>query len=405
MSDSRITDREDAALSVPRVLRVSAAVSWRVLIVLGALYVLGTMMRTLSVVVIPVAVALLLAALLAPAVLALSRWGVPRALATAVVLVGGLAGVGGVLSFVINAFIQGFPQLQRQVVASLGQIRDALINGPLALSGEQIDGYIEQAQQWLQDNQAQLTSGALSTASTFGQFLTGIVLMLFTLVFFLHDGRGIWSFVIRVVPRQSRPAIDRAGTRGFASLVGYVRATVLVAVVDALGIGLGLGLLGVPLAVPLAALVFLGAFVPIIGAVASGSVAILVALVTQGWIVALVVLGIVLLVQQLEGNVLQPLLLGRAVQLHALAVVLAISAGVVVYGIVGALLSVPLIAVLNSAVRSLVEDDPDEADPLAPSDATPHHEQQESEQVDTAESSEDREPTEQAAERGDDPRA
>lgn len=357
MNDFKITSSDDAATSIPRTLRVSAAVSWRILVILGALYVLGMIIGRLFVVVIPVAIALLLAALLAPAVTTLTRARVPRALSTVVVLVGGLAVVGGVLTFVINAFIDGFPDLQRQVIASLNQIKYWVGHPPLNLRPDQIDAYLAQAQQWMQQNQAALTSGALSTASTFGNLLTGLVLALFTLIFFLHDGRRIWSFVLRIVPEASRAKIDVAGCRGFASLVGYVRATALVAVADAIGIGIGLELIGVPLAVPLSALVFLGGFVPIIGAVASGLVAVLVALVTKGVIAALLVIIVVLAVQQIEGNILQPLLLGRAVQLHALAVVLAISAGVVVAGIVGALLAVPLVAVLNSAIRSLVSDE------------------------------------------------
>ncbi|WP_346072104.1 AI-2E family transporter [Saccharopolyspora thermophila] len=357
MTDMKITTRDDAASAIPRVLRVSAAVSWRVLVILGALYVLGVVIGRIYVVVIPVAIALLLSALLAPAVSALARWGVPRALATTLVLIGGLAVVGGVLTFVINAFIEGFPDLQRQVLASLNALKDSLARGPLQINDAQIERYLQQAQDWLQANQAALTSGALSTAGTFGNFLTGLVLALFTLIYFLYDGRRVWLFVIRLVPRASRHRVDVAGCRGFASLVGYVRATALVAVVDALGIGLGLVILGVPLAIPLAALVFLGGFVPIVGAVASGAVAVLVALVTKGWVVALIVVGIVLAVQQLEGNVLQPLILGRAVQIHALGVVLAISVGVVLSGIVGALLAVPLVAVLNSAIRSLVSEE------------------------------------------------
>ena len=181
------------------------------------------------------------------------------------------------------------------------------------------------------------------------------MLALFTLIFFLHDGRQVWSFLLLLVPRHVRPRVDVAGVRGFASLVGYVRATALVAVADAIGIWIGLTVIGVPLSLPLAALVFLGGFVPIVGAVASGAVAVLVALVTNGPVDALLVLAVVLAVQQIEGNVLQPMLLGRAVRIHALAVVLAISAGVVLAGIVGALLAVPMVAVLNSAIRSLVE--------------------------------------------------
>ncbi|MGP4018669.1 AI-2E family transporter [Saccharopolyspora sp. 5N708] len=367
MNDFKITTRDDAATSIPRVLRVSAALSWRALVVLGAVYVLGLIVSRIYVVVIPVAIALLLAALLAPLVSGLARRGVPRAVATALVLIGGLVVVGGVLTFVINAFIQGFPDLQRQVIASLNQLRDWLASGPLHINEQQINQYLAQAQEWLAANQAALTSGALSTAGTFGNFLTGLVLALFTLIYFLHDGRRVWLFVIRLAPMATRHRVDVAGCRGFASLVGFVRATALVAVVDALGIGLGLVFLGVPLAIPLAALVFLGGFVPIVGAVASGAVAVLVALVTKGPIIALIVVGIVLAVQQLEGNVLQPLILGRAVQIHALGVVLAISIGLVVSGIVGALLAVPMVAVLNSAIRSLTaEEEP--AEPPAPTD-------------------------------------
>lgn len=393
VSDAKITPA-DAASDVPRVLRVSAAVSWRILVVLGLFYVLGMAIGRLYVVVIPVAIALLLAALLAPAVSWVTRlrmpervstavpWlgriRVPRALATAVVLIGGLALVGSVLSFVINAFISGFPALQRQILRSFDQIRGWLLQGPLHLREEQIDQYIGQAAGWLQENQAALTSGALSTASTFGNLLTGLVLALFTLIFFLHDGRQVWTFLLKLVPSAARDRVDVAGVRGFASLVGYVRATALVAVADAIGIGIGLTAIGVPLALPLSALVFLGGFVPIVGAVASGAVAVLVALVTSGPVDALLVVAVVLAVQQLEGNVLQPMLLGRAVRIHALAVVLAISAGVVVAGIVGALLSVPLVAVLNSAIRSLAAgetsaslvdpDDPRQAEPDADSD-------------------------------------
>ena len=362
MTDKKITQADDAASSIPRPLRVSAALSWRALVVIAVLYVLVMAISQLSVVVIPVAVALLLAALLAPMVSWLHRHKVPRALATAVVLVGGLAVVGGILTLVVNTFIAGFPDLQQQVLLSLFSLKQWLSEGPLHLQDQQITGYILQAREWLEKNQSMLTSGALSTATTFGNFLTGLILALFTLIFFLHDGRGIWQYLIKVVPVANRRRVEIAGVRGFASLVGYVRATAFVAVADAIGIGIGLAVIGVPLAIPLSALVFLGGFIPVVGAVASGTVAIIVALVTKGWLAGLLVLAVVLAVQQIEGNVLQPALLGRAVSLHALAVVLAISAGAVLAGIIGALLSVPLVAVLNAAIRSLVseEDDLDE---------------------------------------------
>lgn len=354
MSATKVTNSDEAA-RVPPAIRLTAAIGWRILIIFGMLYALGWLVGKLSVVVIPVAVALLLSALLAPAVSMLTRLRVPRGVATAVVLVGGLAAVGGILSFVINAFIIGLPRLQQQLTASLDTIREWLASGPLHLGQEQINNYIGQVGTWLEDNQQQLTSGALATATTVGNFLTGMLLMMFTLIFFLHDGRRIWLFLINPLPDSVRPRIDLAGSRGFESLVGYIRATGLVAVGDAIGIGLGLAIIGVPLVVPLAALVFLAAFIPIVGAVASGAVAILVALVANGPIAALLVLAVVLGVQQLEGNVLQPLLIGRAVRLHPLAVVLAISIGVIVADIIGALLAVPVMAMLNSAVRSLAD--------------------------------------------------
>ncbi len=172
---------------------------------------------------------------------------------------------------------------------------------------------------------------------------------------------------MRGVPSRVRERVDVAGRRGFGALVSYVRATAAVALVDAVGIGVGLAIVGVPLVIPLSALVFLSAFVPIIGAVLAGTVAVLITLVANGFIQALIVLAIVIAVMQLESHVLQPWLLGRAVRLHPLAVVLAIAAGLVAAGIAGALLAVPLLAVLNAGVKSLVHDEnvePEDVDVL-----------------------------------------
>jgi predicted PurR-regulated permease PerM len=352
--------------------------AWRFLVVIAALYVIIWVVGYLSVVVIPLSIALLLAALLAPAVSQLVSVKVPRGLAAAIVLIAGLAIVGGLLTFVIVQFSSGLPQLQKQLNQSLQQIQDWLINGPLHLRQEQLKAFINQAIGFLQNNQSSITASALTTAGTVGQLLTGFALTLFILIFFLSSGDQIWSFLVRGVPSNVRTRVDVAGRRGFASLVSYVRATAVVAVVDAVGIGTGLAIIGVPLVIPLATLVFLSAFIPIIGAVIAGGVAVLVALVTNGLVGALISLAVVIGVMQLEGHVLQPLLLGRAVRLHPLAVVLAITAGLVTAGIPGALLSVPLLAVLNAGIRSLLrETDPDPAtvDVLAndaqPNDANP----------------------------------
>jgi predicted PurR-regulated permease PerM len=367
---------EDVSQSVPKVLRVSAALSWRLVAVAAAVWLISWIVGYLAVVIIPVAIALLLSALLAPAVAQLVRWKVPRGVATAIVVVGGIAVVGGVLYGVISAFIGGLPDLQKQVAGSVKAIQTWLAGPPLRLSTDQLNGFANQIIKLIQDNQLTITSSALSTAATLTEVLTGILLVLFTTIFFLHDGGGIWSFLIKIIPADVRPRVDVAGRRGFASLVRYVRATAAVAVVDALGIGIGIAIVGVPLAVPLAALVFLGAFIPIVGAVIAGTVAVLVALVAKGFVAALIVLAIVIAVMQLESHILQPLLLGRAVQLHPLAVVLVIAAGFTFGGIAGALMSVPILAVLNSGIRSLLHDqgvDPSEVDPTRPPKVEPGH--------------------------------
>jgi predicted PurR-regulated permease PerM len=245
------------------------------------------------------------------------------------------------------------------VTRSIDGLRTWLIEGPVHLSREQIDHAGDAVIKALQENQAKVTSGALSTAGTVTEIVTGAVLVLFTLIFLLHGGRGIFGFVTSIFPNSVRERVRDAGRAGFRTLTGYVRATCLVALVDAVGIGAGLAIMGVPLALPLASLVFLGAFVPLIGAVFAGGVAVIVALIAKGWVYALITLGLILAVQQLESHVLQPLVMGRAVAVHPLAVVLAITGGGVLAGIVGALLAVPVVAVLNSAIRVLVAPDPE----------------------------------------------
>ena len=356
-SDSDIPD------VVPRVLRVSAALGWRLLVVVAALYVIASAVSYVAAVVVPVAIALLLAALLAPAVHWLQERRVPRGVATSLVLIGGLALLGGVLTFVVVTFVRGVPELGNQLTASINDIANWLRTGPLRVSETQFSSFQAEILNTLSANQASITAGALTTAATVGEVVTELLLVVFTLIFFLHGGLGIWQFLLNVIPGTVRTRVDVAGRRGLAALVSYVRATAAVAVVDAVAIGIALTVLGIPLAVPLAALVFLGAFIPIIGAVVAGGVAVMIALVAQGPVSALIVLGVVIAVMQLESHVLQPLLLGRAVKLHPLAVVLSIATGLLVGGIAGALLAVPLLAVLNSGIRSLLSEADEHVDP------------------------------------------
>jgi putative heme transporter len=344
--------------AVPSLIHKGAAWSWRLLVILGFGIAMIWVITRLEVIVVPVALALMVTALMIPAVDFLDRRGAPRGGAVALVLLTGIAIVGGMLTFVVSQFVTGVPGLVDQVTQSIESTRTWLIEGPAHLSKDQITNAGNSAIEALRNNQAKLTSGALSTAATVTEIITGALLVLFTLIFFLHGGRNIWQFVTRIFPENVQERVRDAGRAGFQSLIGYVRATFLVALVDAVGIGTGLAIMGVPLALPLASLVFLGAFIPLVGAVVAGFLAVVVALLAKGFIYALITLGLIIAVQQLEGHVLQPLVMGRAVSIHPLAVVLAIAAGAVLAGIVGALLAVPTVAFLNSAIRVLAAREP-----------------------------------------------
>ncbi|CAN1497327.1 yhhT Predicted permease, member of the PurR regulon [Mycobacteriaceae bacterium] len=349
--------------AVAPLVRKATAWAWHLLILLAAVVALLLVMWQLRVIVVPVFIAVILTALLLPAVDRLDQRGMPRGGAVALVLLGGLGLFGGILTFVVSQFVSGLPGLVTEVTRSIDNATNWLIDGPAHLSREQIDKAGDTAVAALRDNQEKLTSGALSTAATLTEIVTGALLTLFTLIFLLSGGRGIYVYLTKIVPAGSRDRVRAAGRAGFGSLIGYVRATFLVALVDAVGIGSGLAILGIPLALPLASLVFLGAFVPLIGAVLTGFVAVVVALLAKGFIYALITLGLIVAVQQVESHVLQPLLMGRAVSIHPLAIVLAIATGAVLAGIIGALLSVPLLAFLNSAIRVLVAPrEPDAAD-------------------------------------------
>jgi predicted PurR-regulated permease PerM len=348
---------EDA--SVTPLVRKSAAWAWRLLVLLAAVIALLWVAEKLLVLVVPVALATMLTALLLPVVDWLDRRGAPRGGAVALVMLGSFATLGGLMTFVVSQFASGLPQLVSEVNRSIDSVRTWLIEGPAHLSREQIDNFGNSAIEAVNNNQERLTSGALSTAATVTEIVTGALLVFFTLIFLLHGGRNIWAFVTRVFPITVRARVSDAGRAGFHSLIGYIRATFLVALVDAIGIGTGLAIMGIPLALPLASLVFLGAFIPLVGAVITGFLAVVVALLAKGFVYALITLGLIIAVQQLEAHVLQPLVMGRAVSIHPLAVVLGIAGGGVMAGIVGALLAVPVIAFLNSAIRVLVASDPD----------------------------------------------
>ena len=343
----------DTDQAVPFSLRVAAGYAWRLLLIAAAAGVVIWLVIQLKLLVIPLLVGILITALLWPALELMLRKRFPRWLAILVALVGTLAIVSGLLWLVGWQVAQQWPQVQSRTMEAIEEFRQYLIDGPLHLSTDEIQNYIDQGFELVQEQAQLLWSGALAIGTTAGHVLIGTLLTLFVLICLLADGGGIWRWTTKLFPRQARPAIDAAARNGWRTVVSYAKTQLLVATIDSIGIGLGAFLLGVPLAIPVAVLVFLGAFIPIVGAVATGAVAVFLALVYNDPWNAFWMLVVVIGVQQLEGHILQPILMGSAVKVHPLAVVLVVAGGSMVAGIPGALFAVPLAAFVNVVAVTL----------------------------------------------------
>lgn len=354
---------------VPWGLDLAAAWSWRLIVISAAGLGVLWLMRFFAVITLPIAISLLVAALASPLVGLLRRAGLPRGAATGLVMLLGIGTVALLLTYVGQQVAQGASDLADSVVTGLDQVRDWLRNGPLSVSDSQLDGYIEGVQGAITDSTGTdgMVTRVTEVGTAVGHVVAGFFIVLFSTYFFLADGKRIWAWIVRLAPRAARERIDASGQVAWVSLTQFVRATVLVAMADAIGIMLVAYFLQVPFVVAIGVLVFLGAFVPMIGATVAGSVAILVALVDQGPWTALLMLGGVILVQQVEGHILQPFLMGRFVSLHPLGVIVAIGCGVLVAGIAGALIAVPLAAAGNAVAQHLAsytsigDDEPDDA--------------------------------------------
>ena len=350
---------------VPWGLDLAAAWGWRFLVIAAAGYVLLWLVAFFAVVTIPLVIALLISALVVPVVSGLHRVGLPRGLSALLVVLAGIAFVGALLTFAGQQVANGAQDLADQSAQGLGEIKDWLRDGPLHASDSQINDYIQRAQDSLENKGKGFDLGSVTEVGTaVGHIFAGFFIVLFSTYFFLADGERIWAWLVRLAPRAARQHVDSSGRVAWISLTQFVRATVIVAAVDALGIMVVAGILQVPFVLAIGVLVFLGAFVPMVGATIAGTVAILVALVDQGPLTALFMLGGVIVVQQIEGHILQPFLMGRWVSLHPLGVIVAIGCGVLVAGIAGALVAVPMAAALNAVVQHLAastevgEDDP-----------------------------------------------
>lgn len=300
-------------------------------------------MRTLSTVVIPILLALILASTFAPVMSWLRARNVPPALATVAVLLGIVVILTGIGWLIVWAVRDQWEDLSSQAQDGFAQVIDWVKTLPFAPDSKQIAEWQDTVIDFL--TSSQFGSGALAGVGAITSFVTGLVLMVVVLFFFLKDGPTIWRFMLRPFQGEGLARARRAGDKTVATLGSYIRGTAAVAAVDAVGIGIGLLILQVPLALPLAVLVFVLAFIPLVGATVAGILAALVALVANGPLSAVLVVGVVVLVNQLEGNFLQPVLMGRALKLHALVILLALTIGTVLSGILGAVLAVPIAAV------------------------------------------------------------
>ncbi|MBM9504470.1 AI-2E family transporter [Actinacidiphila acididurans] len=343
----------DPVSVVPWSMRVAAEIGWRLLILAGTVWVLMRVIGAIRLVVLSFAAALLITALLQPFVARLKRSGVPAGLATAIVCISGFVIIGLVGWFVVWQVMDNVDNLSSSLQDGIAEGKKWLLNSPFHVTEDQINQVANNLSNALSHNTKQLTDAGLQGVTFLVDFITGMLLTMFSTLFLLYDGPNIWNWVLRLFPENAREGLGGAGPRAWNTLTHYVRGTVLVALIDAICIGIGIFFLGVPMAVPLAVLIFLCSFVPLVGAVTSGAIAVVVALVTEGPVSALMVLGVVLAVQQIEGHILQPFILGRAVRVHPLAVVLSVAAGSLVAGIGGAVTAVPLVAVGNTVVSYL----------------------------------------------------
>ncbi|MEU6093752.1 AI-2E family transporter [Streptomyces sp. NPDC047079] len=339
--------------AVPWGVRVAAEAGWRVLVLAGTVWVLMRVISAVQLVVLAFVCALLITALLQPTVARLRRHGVPRGPATALTAILGFVIMGLIGWFVTWQVMENIDSLSNQIQDGIDELRKWLLHSPFHVTDKQINEIAKNLREAIGANTDQITSAGLEGVTVIVEALTGILLTMFSTLFLLYDGRRIWEWTLKLVPAAARPGVAGAGPRAWRTLTAYVRGTVIVALIDAIFIGLGIYFLNVPMAVPLAVFIFLFSFIPLVGAVASGALAVVVALVTQGVFTAIMTLVVVLAVQQIEGHVLQPFILGRAVRVHPLAVVLSVTTGGMVAGIGGAVVAVPLVAVTNTVVGYL----------------------------------------------------
>ena len=343
---------------VPRLLQQAAAWAWRLLLVGLLIYVAFRVANALALVVLPSIAALLLTALLQPLTARLRRTGMPSLAATWCTVLAAVVVLAGIGTLAANRVSADYPRLQKEVKHTAHEVQSSLAGSPLHLNGARLDQYYDEFAHFLSTHQSLIAGTVVTGGKIALELVTGLILMIFITFFLLKDGERIWAWLIKGLPPEARRRAGNAGPAAWTALVNYIRGTTAVAAIHAVVIGLALWILGVPLLVPLIIVVFLAAYIPLVGILVAGALAILVTLGTKGWVAAVILLGIFLLENQVESHLLQPLVVGRIVRLHPLAIILVLAVGGIVAGIAGAIVAVPAAAAISYAWPYLRGEDP-----------------------------------------------
>jgi predicted PurR-regulated permease PerM len=351
---------------VPSWLATGAAWSWRLLLLAIAIYLVARVVGILYIVVVPCIAALLLTALLQPLTSRLRRAGLPNMAATWVTLLIAAVVLGALVVLVANRVSADYPTLLAETKHTVAQVQSWLAGPPFHFKNTNIQKYLNNIPSYLSEHKSLVEGTVVTGGKIASEFFGGLVLMLFVTFFLVKDGERIWNWLLGAMRTGTARRVDRAGHASWLVLVYYMRGTVAVAAIHALVIGVALSVMGVPLAVPLAVLVFLAAFVPLVGLLVAGALAVIVTLATKGWVDAVILIGILIIEDQLEAHLLQPQVVGKMIRLHPLAVILSLAAGGVLAGIPGAVVAVPIVAVITRALPELRRSEPEDLGPDDP---------------------------------------
>jgi len=368
----RTGDGRDRRMPVPEQSRVpswlatGSAWAWRLLLLAVVIYLIARLLGILYIVVVPCIAALLLTAVLQPLTSRLRRAGLPALAATWVTLLIAAVVLGGLVTLVANRVSADYSTLLAETKHTTAQVQSWLAGPPFHVKNNNIQKYLNDIPSYLSKHKSLVEGTVVTGGKIASEFFGGLVLMLFVTFFLVKDGDRIWNWLIGAMRTDTARRMDRAGHASWLVVVYYMRGTVLVAAIHAIVVGVALWIMGVPLAVPLAVLVFLAAFVPLVGLLAAGALAIVVTLATKGWVDAVVLLGILIIEDQLEAHLLQPQVVGKMIRLHPLAVILSLAAGGILAGIPGAVVAVPIVAVITRALPELRRSDPEDVSPSDP---------------------------------------